>query len=128
MTVTPTLTQTRFAHGLWEGVLSGAPDAPVIVATHQGRVLADVDVLPVPGRAGQFMVRVPLPVALLTEGVHTVLIGMGDLVLAQVSVVAGVPLEDDLRAEIALLRAELDLLKRAFRRHCAETAGQIGPP
>jgi hypothetical protein len=34
-----------------------------------------------------------------------------------------VPLEEDIRAEVSLLRAELDLLKRAFRRHCAETAG-----
>ena len=27
----------------------------------------------------------------------------------------------DLRAEVDLLRAELDMLKRAFRRHCVET-------
>jgi hypothetical protein len=26
-----------------------------------------------------------------------------------------------LRAEVDLLRAELDMLKRAFRRHCVET-------
>jgi hypothetical protein len=32
-------------------------------------------------------------------------------------------MEDDLRAEVDLLRAELDMLKRAFRRHCLETAG-----
>jgi hypothetical protein len=31
-------------------------------------------------------------------------------------------MEDDLRAEVDLLRAELDMLKRAFRRHCLETA------
>jgi hypothetical protein len=32
-------------------------------------------------------------------------------------------MEDDLRAEVDLLRAELDMLKRAFRRHCLETMG-----
>ena len=35
--------------------------------------------------------------------------------------VAGDALAYDLRTEIALLREELDLLKRAFRRHCLET-------
>jgi hypothetical protein len=30
-------------------------------------------------------------------------------------------LDEDIRAEVDLLRAELDLLKRAFRRHCSET-------
>ena len=28
----------------------------------------------------------------------------------------------DLRAEMDLMRAELDMLKRAFRRHCVETS------
>jgi hypothetical protein len=30
-------------------------------------------------------------------------------------------LAEDIRAEMDLLRAELDLLKQAFRRHCVET-------
>ena len=36
--------------------------------------------------------------------------------------IAGEAVSDDLRAEVELLRAELDMLKRAFRRHCLETA------
>ncbi|MFZ5749697.1 MAG: hypothetical protein ACOY5U_01375 [Pseudomonadota bacterium] len=43
--------------------------------------------------------------------------------LASFVVIGGAPVEADLRAEVELLRAELDLLKRAFRRHCAETEG-----
>ena len=39
------------------------------------------------------------------------------------TIVTGVAMEDDVRAEIDLLRAELDMLKRAFRRHCLETTG-----
>jgi hypothetical protein len=38
------------------------------------------------------------------------------------TVITGVAMEDDLRAEVDLLRSELDMLKRAFRRHCLETA------
>jgi hypothetical protein len=43
--------------------------------------------------------------------------------LGHFTIVAGVPLEADLRAEVDLLRAELDMLKKAFRRHCVESGG-----
>jgi len=43
--------------------------------------------------------------------------------LAHFTIITGMPLEADIRAEVDLLRAELDMLKRAFRRHCLETMG-----
>ena len=52
---------------------------------------------------------------------QTVVLQVDGVVRGQFTVIAGVPLDEDVRAEISLLRAELDLLKRAFRRHCAET-------
>jgi hypothetical protein len=116
-----TLTQTRIAGGVWEGVLTVAGEVPPLQALHQGKALEGVEVKPLPGKSGRHAVRVPIPAAILTEGVQTVLLQAGDTVLAQFSLIAGTPLDDDLRAEIGLLRAELDLLKRAFRRHCAET-------
>jgi hypothetical protein len=116
----PTLTQTRLAHGLWQGHLAAETALPV-EAWHLDRCLEGVTVTAWPG--GGFQVQVPLPADLISEGVQTVLLRAGDAVLAQITLVAGVPLEEDLRAEIGLLRAELDVLKRAFRRHCAETAG-----
>jgi hypothetical protein len=102
-------------------VLTVVGEAPPIQALHQGRALEGVEVKPLPGKTGRHGVRVPIPAQLLTEGVQTVLLQTGDTVLAQFSLIAGTPLDDDLRAEIGLLRAELDLLKRAFRRHCTET-------
>jgi hypothetical protein len=42
-------------------------------------------------------------------------------VLEKFTLIAGDVLGDDIRAEVDLLRAELDMLKRAFRRHCVET-------
>jgi hypothetical protein len=118
------LEQTRIADGVWEGQLSGVTgDSPVIEAVHSGRAIDGVEVTAMPGKAGQFAVRVPIPGWALNEGVQTVLLRHGDEVLAQFTLVAGVPLDEDIRAELALLRAELDLLKRAFRRHCVETAG-----
>ena len=49
-----------------------------------------------------------------------------DLWLLQVpipeeTIADGEALGDDMRVEIELPRAELDMLKRAFRRHCVET-------
>jgi hypothetical protein len=120
----PTLTQTRIIAGVWEAELSGiAGPTPKLEAQHLDRVLDGLSLTPIPGRAGSFAVRLPIPSSVLGEGVQTVLLVLGGQVLAHVTLVVGVPLEDDLRAEIGLLRAELDLLKRAFRRHCAETAG-----
>jgi hypothetical protein len=50
-----------------------------------------------------------------------------DLWLLQVTIpeeaiADGEALGDDMRVEIELPRAELDMLKRAFRRHCVETS------
>ena len=125
MTDTPlALTETRIAHGRWEGVLSGTSgQPPVIEAWHEGRKLDGVTVTPIPGTVETHAVVLPIPAEILSTGVQTVLLQAGTEVLAKFTLIAGVPLEDDLRAEISLLRAELDLLKRAFRRHVAETAG-----
>ena len=118
------LVQTRIRAGVWEGVLTGAgATAPVLEVLHLERKLPGVIVAAVPGREGDFQVRVPIPADVLSEGVQTFLIRRGEETLAHFTIVTGVAMEDDLRAEIALLRAELDMLKRAFRRHCVETAG-----
>lgn len=118
----PTLTATRIAEGWWEGELSGADSAPPVEAWHLDRRIDGIEVATLAGRSGLHSVRVPIAASVLSEGVQTVLIKLGDDILASFTIVAGAPLEEDLRAEISLLRAELDLLKRAFRRHCAETA------
>ena len=119
------LTQTRIRAGVWEGNLTGVDAAPPLEVRHLERVLPGLTVSEVPGRAGNWLVRVPIPADVLTEGVQTFVIRAvgSDETLAHFTVVTGVALEDDLRAEIDLLRAELDLLKRAFRRHCVETMG-----
>lgn len=118
------LVQTRIRAGVWEGVLTGAGSgAPQLEVLHQERKLPGVTVAAVPGREGDFQVRVPIPPEVLSEGVQTFLIRRGDDTLVHFTIITGVAMEDDLRAEIDLLRAELDMLKRAFRRHCLETMG-----
>lgn len=120
-----TLTKTRIRAGVWEGVLSGSSAEPVLDVQHLEKPVAGVTVSVVPERAGEWLVRVPVPVELLSEGVQTFLIrdaATGEK-LQHFTIITGVAMEDDLRAEVDLLRAELDMLKRAFRRHCLETVG-----
>lgn len=111
----------RIAGGVWEGTLSGAAATPVIEALHAGRGIDGVEVKPLPGKAAAYVVRVPIPAWALNDGVQTFVLQSGGETLAQFTLIAGQPLDEDIRAEMSLLRAELDLLKRAFQRHVRET-------
>jgi hypothetical protein len=119
------LTKKRLHAGVWEGVLTGMSGDPVLEVLHLEVALPDVSLAAIPDQPGAWAVRVPVPAALLSEGVQSFLIRdavTGDK-LGHFTIITGVAMEDDIRAEIDLLRAELDMLKRAFRRHCLETAG-----
>lgn len=121
-----TLTKTRLQAGRWHGVLVTEPPAeapPPLAVAHLDSTLADIEVEPAPDGAGRFLVSVPIPAELLSDGVQTFVIRATDTgeTLESFTIVAGEALEDDIRAEIGLLRAELDMLKKAFRRHCLET-------
>ena len=119
------LTKTRIRAGVWEGVLTGAGTAPRIEAQHLGQPVPGLTVTPLPDRAGDHAVRLPIPADLLSDGVQTFALrdAATDTTLAHFTIVTGVALEQDIRAEVDLLRAELDMFKRAFRRHCLETMG-----
>jgi hypothetical protein len=121
-----TLTKTRFAAGIWEGELVAAEPAqqPEVRVTHLEQPLRSVSLAEIEGRRGAWSLRIAVPPDLLGDGVQTVLVteARSGARLGAFTIVSGEPLEDDIRAEVDLLRAELDLLKRAFRRHCLETA------
>lgn len=121
----PHLTQTRIRAGVWEGILHDAGETPRLQATHLGRPVPGLTVTALPDRPHSHAVRLPIPVEALSEGVQTFLLqdeGTG-VTLAHFAIATGSALDEDIRAEVDLLRAELDMLKRAFRRHCLETAG-----
>jgi len=117
------LTKRRIQAGVWEGELTGAENVPDIAVTHMADPVEGLEVREDPERTGVFIVRVPIPVELLSDGVQTFVIS--DVVsgerLASFAIIAGQPIDEDFRAEVDLMRAELDMLKRAFRRHCVET-------
>lgn len=117
------LTKTRFFEGAWEGVLTdpspGSGD-PSLTVVHQDRNLEGIVLSPA-GPEGVWNVKFPVPVRLLGEGAHSFVIAdaTDTTALASFSIIAGEALSDDIRAEVDLLRAELDMLKRAFRSHCS---------
>jgi len=73
--------------------------------------------------AGHWLLQIAIPVETIADGVQTFLINdaTNSERLDSFTLVAGETLADDIRPEVDLLRAELDMLKRAFRRHCLET-------
>lgn len=119
------LTKTRLFEGVWEGVLRGSREGasqPKLTVSHQDKPVLGHTLVEGEG-AGEWKLRVPVPVELLSDGVQSFVISdvdSGD-VLASFAILAGEAMADDIRAEVALLREELDMLKRAFRRHCVET-------
>ncbi len=112
--------QARIAGGVWEAVVTAA-EPLTVEAMRDGRQIEGVSVAPVAGTTDRYAVRVPIPAWVLNDGVQTILVQAGGARLAAVTLVAGQPLEEDIRAELGLLRAELDLLKRAFQRHVRES-------
>jgi len=120
-----TLTKTRLFEGIWEGVLKSSEVTsvkPRVDVTYLGEPVQDVSV-DLSDETGLWRLRFPIPRESISDGVQTVVITdhASDKRLDTVSFIAGEALAGDLRAEIDLLRAELDMLKRAFRRHCVET-------
>ena len=116
-----TLEKARIHAGIWEGILTARVDAaPELQVMHQAQEVPGVEVTALDGTSGQFSVRVPIPAELLGDGIQTFVIQdkLTGQTLDSFVIVTGEPLQADIRAEMDLLRAELDMMKRAFRRHC----------
>ena len=119
-----TVTKTRIHAGIWEGtVAANGPDTaePQIEVTHLEKPLSNFALSKDEG--GFWALRIAIPPELLSDGVQVFVISdkaSGEK-LESFTIITGEPLEDDIRAEVDLLRAELDMLKRAFRRHCLES-------
>ncbi|SHJ45993.1 hypothetical protein SAMN05444000_10920 [Shimia gijangensis] len=120
------LTKTRLFEGVWEGVLTceGNEGAqPDVKVTLLGKPVHGVQ-LTEDAPQNRWVLRIPIPQEAVADGVQTFLItdSRTGVLLEKITMISGEVLSDDIRAEMDLLRAELDMLKRAFRRHCLETA------
>ena len=121
-----TLTKIRFRNGTWEGLVEQAGSSatpPGISVRHLDREIGGVT-LTAGTEPESWILAIAIPPEVIGDGVQSLVIydtARGEK-LGDFTLIAGDVLADDLRAEVELLRAELDMLKRAFRRHCLETA------
>jgi hypothetical protein len=123
------LNKKNIVGGKYTGILrargKGNP-TPTLEMIHLGNVVGSVFVDPIGDDGDNWEVKADIPKEFLMDGVQTFLFvfeGQTEI-LDRFSIITGEPLEEDLRAEIQLLREELDMVKRAFRRHCIETIGR----
>jgi hypothetical protein len=120
---TLTLTPTKMRRGVWEGIISNSePSVPQITVTHLNKQVPDFQ-LTENKDENLWVLQIPVPEDAIADGVQTFIISdaLDDTQLGHFTLIAGEALGDDIRVEMELLRAELDMLKRAFRRHCIET-------
>lgn len=120
------LTKTRIQAGTYEGVLTAKTEGafhPQLAVVHLEKELEGLQITEDTSLDKTWHVRFEIPSHVLTDGVQTFLIidtSSGET-LDSFTIVTGEVLSDDIRAEMDLLRSELDMLKKAFRRHCVET-------
>jgi hypothetical protein len=106
--------------GHWQGRLTGpeGADPPPLAATCAGMELDAPRIEP--AGAGRWTVSLALPPAIMTDGTQVLAIGpKGGDPLCLDPLAFGDALAGDLAAELAALRTEVEVLKRALRRHLA---------
>lgn len=123
---TAVLVRSGVRQGVWTGKLKLAKpvdEAPALAILHRGRKLATADIAREDEDRRIWQVRFRIPDEAMTEGLETITITdeATGLALDHLSIAMGEVIEQNLVAEVSLLRAELDLLKRAFRRHCRDS-------
>ena len=122
MTDRSEITELRIIRGMCRGrLIAKGSDAPDIVFEAGDIAMPDTEISR-DKEGWQFTQE--LPAALLSEGAQSVVISdaKSGVELKQFSLSVGEALADDLRAEVAQIRAELDLLKTAFRREMRKLA------
>jgi len=123
------LINARLKAGVWRAVVLSEvklDHPPSLAVMHEGNVQSAVVVEVGPDGAGQqWLLTFAVPSECLSDGTQLFIVSdtVRDEAIGQFTIQCGPTTEGELAADVELLRAELDLLKRAFRRHCTNTAG-----
>ena len=107
-----------FADGVWHGLLVGVAKSkkvPAVSASLKGQALKDPKVSPRETMVAAWDVELLLDKEVLQHGSSVVLFQLDGSDIGSFEICAG-PIDlCDMASELRLMRAELDLLKRAFR-------------
>jgi len=115
--------------GVWQGVLYRDTRPGRLMLVHMGDCVAEARMAA--GAEGRWHVAVDIPSERLSDGAQSFLLledagaegeppRPGARPLASLTLVAGGILEGDLHAELGLMRAELELIKKELRRLATE--------
>lgn len=117
-----TVTKLHIRAGIWEGFVdfagSGAPTQPALECWHEDERLDGLSYAADPDVEGRWTLRIAIPPHALRDGVQVFQITdtSTEEILSRFTILTDELFDDGLREEVALLRAELDMLKRAVRR------------
>ncbi len=119
-----TLDKIDFSNGIWRGLLKTgqAQEKPELQVTLNGAEL-DPCVVTAGSTDSEWIVEIAVPAHAIGDGVFTfvVLSSSAEHPIATFCLSGGRSMEYDMQAEVALLREEIEILKRAFRRHIHNT-------
>lgn len=105
--------------GTVEARAANAP-APLLEVISRGQSIAMGETAPQPDSStvSRWSYSIAIPPSVLTDGTQTLLLRELEATetLASLSIMVGEPIDQDVLAELDLLRAELDMLKAAMRR------------
>ncbi len=124
MTSTLELLPIGLRNGIWTAqVTQKGTGVPQIEVLHLNQPVQTMKLTAMDEGTGWAM-TVEVPKEAISDGVQTftVVDKLVSETIGDFTLLAGEVLSNDIRAEVDLLRAELDMLKRAFRRHCVETS------
>lgn len=118
--MTVRLQDTGLSNGIWRGLLdTGTKARPDLVLSCNGELLAGLPVEVEPAASGAWALSVHLPAKLLNDGyqICQLLDRVSQNSVGQFVLFAGCAPPSDLSAEVALLRAEVEMIKRAMRQN-----------
>ena len=105
---------------VWYGLLVGVAKGkkiPELKASLDGVDLKGIALEPYPTMAAAWKVTFKLPTHVLQDGSSVILFSLNEREVGSFRIQAGLAKEGALSDEVALLRAELDMVKRVLRAH-----------
>ena len=114
------LDKIDFSNGIWRGLLTAEKSgASTSFSVELNGALVEGTRISAGPSDREWVIDIPIPNHAIGDGVHTFLIFVdgNSVPVGSFCVSAGRAMEYDLQVEVALLREELEILKRAFRRH-----------